>query len=88
MGSFPPNPFGVHDVHGNVWEWLADCYVDSYAAASGDGTAVIVADCPQRVYRGGGWSVEKRGRRAANRGRYGPDNGYGQLGIRAALDLR
>ncbi|MDX2222677.1 MAG: SUMF1/EgtB/PvdO family nonheme iron enzyme [Rhodospirillaceae bacterium] len=87
-GSFPGNPFGVHDVHGNVWEWLADCYADSYAGAPTDGRAVDAPGCMQRVYRGGGWSVERRGRRAANRGRYDPAQRYGQLGIRVALDLR
>jgi formylglycine-generating enzyme required for sulfatase activity len=88
VGSFPPNPFGIHDVHGNVWEWLADCYADSYAAAPENGTAVDAQPCAQRVYRGGGWSVERRGRRAANRGRYDPAQRYGQLGLRVALDLR
>lgn len=87
VGSFPPNPFGLHDVHGNVWEWLEDCYVDSYTGAPLDGSAVTRDACKQRVYRSGGWSVQKRGRRAANRGRFNPDDAYAQLGIRVARDL-
>jgi formylglycine-generating enzyme required for sulfatase activity len=87
VGSFKSNPFGLFDVHGNVWEWIEDCYVDSYADAPIDGSAVVKANCEFRVYRGGGWSVEYRGRRAANRGKYAPDQRYGQLGIRVARDL-
>ncbi len=87
VGSFPPNAFGMHDVHGNVWEWMRDCYTTSYDGASTNGAAVEAADCRQRVYRGGGWSVERRGRRSANRGRYNVDGRYGQLGIRVVRDL-
>jgi formylglycine-generating enzyme required for sulfatase activity len=87
VGSYAPNPFGLHDVHGNVWEWMEDCYADSYAQAPADGSAVTAQDCAFRVYRGGGWSVEYRGRRSANRGKYAPDQRYGQLGLRVARDL-
>lgn len=87
VGSLQPNPFGLHDVHGNVWEWLQDCYRSDYQNAPDDGSAVESGVCAQRVYRGGGWSVEKRGRRAANRGRFDPEGRYGQLGLRVARDL-
>lgn len=87
VGTLHPNPFGVYDVHGNVWEWLADCYVPSYDNAPTDGSAVNAGACEQRVYRGGGWSVQERGRRAANRGRYTANQRYGQLGLRVARDL-
>jgi formylglycine-generating enzyme required for sulfatase activity len=87
VGSFKSNPFGLYDVHGNVWEWMEDCYAESYAGAPTDGSAVSAPKCSFHVYRGGGWSVEYRGRRAANRGKYAPDQRYGQLGIRVARDL-
>ncbi len=87
VGSRAANPFGLYDVHGNVWEWLEDCYVASYAAAPLDGSAVVTHTCQQRVYRGGGWSVEKRGRRAANRARLDPAGSYAQLGLWVARDL-
>ncbi len=87
VGALHPNLFGVYDVHGNVWEWLADCYAPSYNGAPLDGLPVLAEDCEQRVYRGGGWSVQERGRRSANRGRYAADQRYGQLGIRVARDL-
>jgi formylglycine-generating enzyme required for sulfatase activity len=88
VGSLAPNPYGVYDVHGNVWEWMSDCYADNYAAAPPDGAVVEKPACTERVYRGGGWSVEKRGRRAANRGRYAPTAAYGQLGIRVVKEIR
>ncbi len=88
VGSFMPNPFGVYDVHGNVWEWMQDCYADSYRDALANGAAFERADCAERLYRGGGWSVEKRGRRTANRARYTPDAAYAQLGIRVVRDLK
>ena len=88
VGSFMPNPFGVFDVHGNVWEWMEDCYADSYRNAPTSGAVFERAACAERVYRGGGWSVEKRGRRAANRARYTPDAAYAQLGIRVVRDLK
>ena len=87
VGSFPANAFGVHDVHGNVWEWMRDCYTANYENASATGAAVEASDCKQRVYRGGGWSVERRGRRSANRGRYDIGGRYGQLGLRIVRDL-
>lgn len=88
VGSFKPNPWGVFDVHGNVWEWLEDCYTASYDNTPRDGFPMLGGACEQRIYRGGGWSVQERGRRAANRGRFNPDDRYGQLGLRVALDLQ
>ena len=66
------NPFGLHDLYGNVWEWVEDCYHDSYAGLHTDGSAWASA-CPslQRVLRGGSWSDEAGSMR--NRGRYAPE---------------
>jgi formylglycine-generating enzyme required for sulfatase activity len=55
VGSFRPNAFGLHDMHGNVWEWVEDCYNARYAGAPADGSAVTFSGCTSRVLRGGSW---------------------------------
>ena len=67
VGSFPANGFGLHDVHGNVWEWVQDCGNDSYRGAPRDGNAWESGDCSRRVLRGGGWIDEPGVLRSANR---------------------
>jgi formylglycine-generating enzyme required for sulfatase activity len=56
VGSFGPNAFGLYDMLGNVWQWVADCWNDSYVGAPGDGHAWISGDCKRHVLRGGCWS--------------------------------
>ena len=68
VGSFPSNAFGVHDVHGNVFEWVEDCWHDSYAGAPGDGRAwTWGGSCAKRVLRGGSWNKKPWDLRAAIR---------------------
>jgi len=67
VGSKRANRSGLHDMHGNVWEWVQDCYVDSYSGAPSDGTAVVVPGCINRVLRGGSWRSEAEDARAAAR---------------------
>ncbi|NEO86180.1 MAG: formylglycine-generating enzyme family protein [Spirulina sp. SIO3F2] len=57
VGQFPPNRFGLHDMHGNVWEWCEDDYHESYEGAPTDGTAWVEEDRSEtdRVLRGGSW---------------------------------
>ena len=55
VGSFSPNAWGVHDMHGNVWEWVEDCWNDSYVGAPSDGSAWESGECGYRVLRGGSW---------------------------------
>ncbi len=57
VGSFPANGFGLHDMHGNVWEWVEDCQHSNYAGAPSDGSAWVAGGyCGDRVLRGGSWS--------------------------------
>jgi len=53
VGSFRPNPFGIHDTVGNVWEWTEDCWHDSYYTAPQDGSPWLSKDCYERSMRGG-----------------------------------
>lgn len=58
VGSFLPNAFGLHDMVGNLWEWTADCWHDSYRNAPQDGTPwTSDAECMIHVLRGGSWDV-------------------------------
>ena len=57
VGHYLPNAFGIFDAHGNVWEWVEDCWVKNYHGAFGDGTRARVIDkCQRRVRRGGAWA--------------------------------
>jgi formylglycine-generating enzyme required for sulfatase activity len=67
VDSLQPNPWGLHQVHGDAWEWTEDCYHDSYAGAPSDGSAWTAGDCRQRVLRGGSWNGYRAPPRAANR---------------------
>ena len=87
VGSFAPNGFGLHDVHGNVWEWVEDCWNDSYRGAPSDGTAWRSGDCSRRVVRGGGWISGPGVLRSAFRS--GLDSGFrlNESGFRVARTL-
>ena len=67
VGSFPANAFGLHDMHGNVWEWVEDCWNNSYARAPKHGGAWLSGECAERVLRGGSWLYDPRYLRAAYR---------------------
>ena len=56
VGSFQANAWGLHDMHGNVWEWVQDCQWPDHRDASSDGTAREDGDCRSRVLRGGSYS--------------------------------
>ncbi len=88
VGSFPPNGFGLHDMHGNVAEWVEDCWHDEYTAmAPTDGSAWVDGNCNGRVVRGGSWEdSEVEHRSAARTGGYKQDQFYTD-GFRIARDL-
>ncbi len=55
VGTFAASKFGLHDMHGNVWEWVQDCWQDGYAGAPTDGSARMTGNCSSRILRGGSW---------------------------------
>jgi formylglycine-generating enzyme required for sulfatase activity len=82
--QFKPNPWGLYDVHGNVWEWCFDGY-DRY----GTGAVmdpVNVGDTEARVARGGSWASEKSECRSATRTSYSPWHNHNNIGFRIAID--
>ncbi len=87
VGSFPRNAFGLYDMHGNVWEWVQDCYKPSYEGAPGDGSAVISADCNFHILRGGSWNYYPRLLRSAYRYGTPPDVRMNNAGFRIARSL-
>ena len=69
VASFPPNPFGLYDMHGNVREWTLDCWNPDYTGAPDDGSAWIEGDCSRAVLRGGAWRNAEGRLRSASRTR-------------------
>jgi formylglycine-generating enzyme required for sulfatase activity len=87
VGSFQPNGFGLYDMIGNVWEWVQDCWNDSYKGAPGDGSAWESGDCGRRVVRGGSWGNNPENCRSAIRFRLEPGDRNDDLGFRLARTL-
>lgn len=88
VGSFQANAFGVHDMHGNVSEWVEDCWNDSYVGAPSDGSAWRSGACGERrVLRGGSWNGISRTLRSSQRDWYSNGNQYSFVGFRVARTL-
>ena len=87
VGSFGANAFGLHDVHGNAWEWVEDCWRDSYEGAPRDRSAWLGdqgGDCSRHILRGGSWNFLPQNLRSALRGRHGSGFRVSVYGFRVA----
>ena len=84
VGLKRPNAWGLHDMLGNVWEWCADDWQNSYDGAPTDGSVWRATDKSERVVRGGSWSGNARGVRAAYRHGRRPDDRSFNLGFRCS----
>ena len=89
VGAFPPNPFGLYDMAGNVWQFTQDCWHDSYAEAPADGSARADGKCDERAVRGGSWFKPPMGERSAKRGqgKVADLKGNHEIGFRVVRDL-
>lgn len=87
VGSFPPNRFNLFDMHGNVWQWVADCWNASYAGAPGDGSPWLSGECGKAVVRGGAWGLAQKDIRSARRDGDNKNLRSGRRGFRIARDL-
>ena len=86
-GSYLPNGHFLHDMLGNVWEWVEDCWHSSYSGAPTDGSAWTSGECGERVFRGGAWTHQPRSLRAASRVGIFPGVPGAEIGFRVARTL-
>ena len=84
---FSANQFGLYDMHGNVWEWTADCSNSNYKEAPSNGSAWTRGDCRWRVLRGGSWNSKPGNIRASNRYWNFTDYRWDDGGFRLAQDM-
>lgn len=88
VGFSTANEFGLHDVHGNVWEILDDCWHEDLGLNSGNGKAnVLRANCSQRIIRGGGWDSTPQQARLAARGVIETNAAANTVGFRIARNF-
>ncbi|MEA2090770.1 MAG: formylglycine-generating enzyme family protein [Campylobacterota bacterium] len=87
VGQKEPNPWGVYDIHGNVWERCEDWYTDSYTNVARDGSDNNSGSQKYRVFRGGSWYDSPTYLRSANRGGDSPSGAGDFVGFRLLLEL-
>jgi len=89
VASYPSNAFGLHDMHGNMWEWVQDCWHWNYQDAPADGGVRLgtTGECDRHVMRGGAWHGSVSYMRSAYRFRFPKEARSGGLGFRIAHDL-
>lgn len=91
VGSYPANSWNLYDMHGNAWEWVGDCYDESYTEAASDSRARLTGDCKLRVLRSGSWGESQWVLRSASRDASTADSrnyAGGGFGFRLARAIR
>jgi len=87
VATFQPNLFGLHDTLGNVFEWVEDCWSESYTDSTDDGRAFVDDQCEERVLRGGSWFSRPEFVRSAYRNRFASEHRSSSFGFRIAREL-
>jgi formylglycine-generating enzyme required for sulfatase activity/serine/threonine protein phosphatase PrpC len=87
VGTYKPNPFGLYDTAGNVFEWVHDCYHRNYNNAPADGSVWEGGDCDVRITRGGAYRSPANSMRVENRDKFKSNKGQYNVGFRVARDL-
>jgi len=87
VGSYKPNPYGLYDMHGNVWEWVQDCYADTYKKAPPKGDTGLQSVNCSRILRGGSWNNTPETLWSAQRYSAPPNTRNNYIGFRVARKL-
>jgi len=87
VDTFEPNPWGLYQVHGNVYDWVEDCFNETYQGAPSDGSAWTAGDCYRRGHRGGSWYSNPWALRSAARNRNFSFTRFDFIGFRVARPL-
>ena len=87
VGTYKPNPFGLYDTAGNLFEWVHDCYHRDYKNAPTDGSVWEGGDCKVRIVRGGAYQSPASSMRVENREKFPSSRGQYNVGFRLARDL-